>query len=201
MTTNAVALTLKKSEKLNLSKTVANLDKIRVELGWKARVTSGDDFDLDASAILVQSNDKVPTNGYFCYYGQPKTIDLSVETMGDDLKGGSGTDVCETLKISLSRVDSKIDKIVLPVTIHEAKARRQSFGDVGRAFVQVVDENTGNTLCRYDLADEFTGLAVVIFAELRKNGAGEWNFHAVGQGFPQDWDLGTLARNYGVNIG
>jgi len=44
-----MAISLQKGGNISLSKTTPNLKNVTIGLGWDARSTSGDDFDLDAS--------------------------------------------------------------------------------------------------------------------------------------------------------
>ena len=50
------SLTLSKGSNLSLTKADPGLERALVGLGWDPRTTSGDPFDLDASALLLGSN-------------------------------------------------------------------------------------------------------------------------------------------------
>ncbi len=52
-------LTLTKGSNLSLTKTDPGLNKVLVGLGWDPRTTTGDAFDLDASALLLGADGKV----------------------------------------------------------------------------------------------------------------------------------------------
>ncbi len=54
-----MAISLQKGGNISLSKTTPNLKNVLIGLGWDARSTSGDDFDLDASVFMVGSSGKV----------------------------------------------------------------------------------------------------------------------------------------------
>jgi len=84
---------------------------------------------------------------------------------------------------------------VFTVTIHDADARRQNFGQVGGAFIRVVNETNGNEVVRYDLAEDASTETAMIFAELYRN-AGEWKFRAVGQGYAGG--LKAVATGFGL---
>lgn len=68
------------------------------------------------------------------------------------------------------------------MTIHDAEARSQNFGQVSNAFVRVVDEETQNELLRFDLGEDFSIETAVVVCELYRHG-GEWKFNAIGSGF------------------
>ncbi len=68
-------VSLKKGEKVSLTKTAgpAGLLKIKVGLGWDARVTDGKPFDADASAFLLTDSGKTKDEGGFVFYGNKKS--------------------------------------------------------------------------------------------------------------------------------
>jgi tellurium resistance protein TerD len=191
-----MALTLQKGGNLSLSKTDPNLSKLLIGLGWDPRATDGTEFDLDASAFLVGSNGKVRGEADFIFYNQLKSPDGSIEHTGDNRTGaGDGDD--EVLKVELARVPADIDKIVFTVTIHDADARKQNFGQVGGAFIRIVNEVTGVEVVRYDLAEDASTETAMIFAELYRNN-GEWKFRAIGSGYAGG--LKAVANSFGMNF-
>ncbi|KQQ67622.1 chemical-damaging agent resistance protein C [Pseudomonas sp. Leaf127] len=191
-----MALTLQKGGNLSLSKTDPSLTNVLIGLGWDPRSTDGQEFDLDASAFLLSASGKVRSDADFIFYNQLKSADGSVEHTGDNRTGaGDGDD--EVIKVDLSRVPADVDKVVFVVTIHEADARRQSFGQVGNAFIRVVNEKTGAEVVRYDLAEDASTETAMMFAELYRNN-GEWKFRAVGQGYAGG--LAAVANSYGLNF-
>lgn len=54
-----MGVSLSKGGNVNLSKEAPGLNNILVGLGWDERTTSGNEFDLDASALLVKSDGKI----------------------------------------------------------------------------------------------------------------------------------------------
>ena len=189
-------ITLAKGGNLSLSKQDPNLTKAVLGLGWDVRSTDGQDFDLDASAFLLTAAGKVRADSDFIFYNQMRSSDGSVEHTGDNRTGaGDGDD--EQIKIDLSRVPTDVQTVSFTVTIHDAEARRQSFGQVRNAFIRLINEQTGAEIVRFDLGEDFSTETAVIFAEVYRN-AGEWKFRAVGQGFAGG--LGALARNYGISL-
>ncbi|HDS0956967.1 TerD family protein [Pseudomonas putida] len=191
-----MALTLQKGGNLSLTKTDPSLTKIIVGLGWDPRSTDGTEFDLDASAFLLAANGKVRSEADFIFYNQLKSQDGSIEHTGDNRTGaGDGDD--EVLKVDLSRVPADIDKIAFTVTIHDADARKQNFGQVGGSFIRIANDVTGAEVVRYDLAEDASTETAMIFAELYRNN-GEWKFRAVGQGY--SGGLKALANSYGMNF-
>lgn len=190
-----MAISLSKGGNVNLSKEAPGLNKILVGLGWDARATDGADFDLDASAFLVKADGKVRSDNDFCFYNNKKVADGAVEHMGDN-KTGAGEGDDEVVNVELAKVPADIDKIVFAVTIHEADARRQNFGQVSHAYIRIVNAEGGTEIARYDLSEDASTETAMIFGELYRAGA-DWKFRAVGQGFAGG--LAPLARNFGVD--
>jgi len=191
-----MALSLQKGGNLSLTKTDPTLAKIVVGLGWDPRATDGTEFDLDASAFLLNSAGKVRSDTDFIFYNQLKSTDGSVEHTGDNRTGaGDGDD--EVIKVDLSRVPADVEKVAFTVTIHDADGRKQNFGQVGGAFIRIVNEVTGAEVVRYDLAEDASTETAMIFAELYRSGV-EWKFRAIGQGFAGG--LKALANGYSISI-
>ena len=191
-----MAISLSKGGNVSLSKEDPTLDEIMIGLGWDARATDGADFDLDASAFLLTTSGKVRNDADFCFYNN-KNVGEAVIHQGDNRTGeGEGDD--EQIKITLSKLPADIDKIAIAVTIHEAEARRQSFGQVSNAFIRLVNQKTGAEVVRYDLAEDASVETALILGEVYRHGS-DFKFRAVGQGFKGG--LGPLATNFGVSVG
>ena len=192
-----MAVSLKKGQKVDLTKTNPGLKEILVGLGWDVnKYDGGKDFDLDSSVFMLNANGKVNSDDDFVFYGNLKHKSGAVEHMGDNLTGkGEGDD--EEIKIDLSKVPADIEKIDFTVTIYEAEERKQNFGQVENAFIRVVNAVTGEELIRYDLGEDFSIETAVVIGELYRN-KGEWKFNAIGSGF--SGGLASLGKNYGVNV-
>ena len=192
-----MAISLSKGGNVSLSKEDPNLRNVVVGLGWDVRATDGADYDLDASVFLLDESSKVRSDSDFVFYNNLCSADGSVEHTGDNLTGeGEGDD--EQVKVDLQRVPADVAKLVFSVTIHEADARRQNFGQVEGAFIRVVNGETDREIVRYDLSEDASTETAMLFGEVYRN-RGEWKFRAVGQGFAGG--LGPMALNYGVDVG
>ncbi len=192
-----MAISLSKGGNISLSKEAPGLTNLLVGLGWDARATDGADFDLDASAFLLDASGKVRSDADFIFYNQLKSSDGSVEHLGDNLTGeGDGDD--EELIIKLNNVPADVQKIAITVTIHDAENRGQNFGQVSQAYIRCVNDDTNAEIAKYDLSEDASVETAMIFGEIYRHGS-DWKFKAVGQGFKGG--LGPLARNFGVNVG
>ena len=191
-----MAISLQKGGNVNLSKEAPGLAKMLVGLGWDVRSSDGAAFDLDGAVFLLGASGKVRSDADFVFYNNLKSIDGSVVHSGDNRTGaGEGDD--ESVTIDLAKVPADIDRIAVCVTIHEAESRRQNFGMVSKAFVRCVNANGNTEIARYDLSEDGSTEAAMVFGEVYRAGA-DWKFRAIGQGFKGG--LGPLAKNYGVSI-
>ena len=191
-----MAISLQKGGNVNLSKEAPGLTKIVVGLGWDVRSTDGSPFDLDGSAFLLKVDGKVRNDSDFIFYNNLKSSDQSVAHSGDNRTGdGAGDD--ETVTIDLTKVPADVDRIAICATIHEGDARRQNFGMVQKAFIRTVNGSSNAEIARYDLSEDGSTEAAMIFGEVYRAGA-DGKFKAIGQGFKGG--LGPLAKNYGENV-
>ncbi|GGL64827.1 chemical-damaging agent resistance protein C [Streptomyces fumigatiscleroticus] len=191
-----MGVSLSKGGNVSLSKEAPGLTAVLVGLGWDVRTTTGTDYDLDASALLLDASGKVPSDRHFVFYNNLTSPDGSVEHTGDNLTGeGEGDD--ESVKVNLAAVPADVDRIVFPVSIHDAQNRGQSFGQVRNAFIRVVNQANGQEIARYDLSEDAATETAMIFGELYRHGT-DWKFRAVGQGYASG--LAGIAADFGVNV-
>jgi tellurium resistance protein TerD len=191
-----MGVSLSKGGNVSLTKEAPGLTAVTVGLGWDVRTTTGTDFDLDASALLLDTTGKVVSDKHFVFFNNLKSPDGSVEHTGDNLTGeGEGDD--EAIKVNLATVPAEVDKIIFPVSIYDAETRQQSFGQVRNAFIRVVNQAGGSEIARYDLTEDASTETAMVFGELYRNGA-EWKFRAVGQGYASG--LRGIAQDFGVSI-
>ena len=190
-------INLSKGQKVDLTKGNAGLDSILVGLGWDTnKYDGGHEFDLDVSVFMTGDNGKVENETNFVFYNNPQDGAGSVIYSGDNRTGeGEGDD--ESVKVTLSKVTANVQKISFTVTIHEADARGQNFGQVSNAYIRIVDTAKNEELLRYDLGEDYSIETAIVVAELYRHN-GEWKFAAVGSGF--QGGLAALCRNFGLNV-
>ena len=206
-------LTLQKGQNLALDKVGlgGNAPIFLIGLGWDPAVSPGVEFDLDAQAIIVDANEKaldipmldgklapVPAaSKSFIFYNQRGDAAGAVALSEDDRSGGKVGDD-ETIKIDCGKLPANAEKVVFTASIHEAAKRGQNFGQVKKAYIRILDAATQAELLRYDLSEDASVEAAMVFGELyRKDGA--WKFRAVGNGTPGG--LAKVAQTYGVDLG
>ncbi len=170
-----MAINLEKGQRQNIS-----APKFTVGLGWDTNSSNtGEAFDLDASIFILGSNGKLLSDSHFVFYNNLKSPDGAVEHTGDNLTGeGDGDD--EKIVIDLSKISADVAEITFVVTIHQAEARRQNFGQIRNSFIRIVDTNN-TELVKYELDEDFSIETAVEFGRIYKRNE-EWKFEAVGAG-------------------
>ncbi|RDI45939.1 TerD family protein [Falsibacillus pallidus] len=191
------SISLSKGQRIDLTKTNPGLTKVIIGLGWDTnKYSGGQDFDLDACAFMCNADNKVENDNEFIFYNNLKSPNGAVEHTGDNRTGeGEGDD--ERMNVDFSLLPSYVEKVGITVTIHDAEARAQNFGQVSNAFVRVIDASNNREILRYDLGEDFSIETAVVVCELYKH-AGEWKFNAIGSGF--QGGLAALCRNYGLDV-
>jgi len=196
-----MAISLQKGQKVSLDK---KMSLALVGLGWDPNeYDSGYDFDLDASAFLLNNRGKVNSDDDFVFYGNQSHYSGAVKSSGDDTSGGNseeGDD--EQLIIDFSKIPANVDRIAITVTIYDAQARRQNFGQVSNAYVRICKINNeydddGEEVIRYDLDEDFSTETAIVVAEIYRHGS-DWKFNAVGAGY--SGGLEALCHKFGVNV-
>ena len=171
-----MAINLTKGQRVDVG-----LQRVGIGLGWNpSSDTSSEPYDLDASAFMLGEGGKLVASDFFVFYNQPTSPDGAVRSSGDN-KDGEGEGDDETLFANLGGVDPRVVEIIFVVTIHEAKERRQNFGQVRNAFIRIYDQANGQELCKYELDEDFSTESAVEFGRLYRRGDA-WKFEAIGRG-------------------
>lgn len=189
------SLNLSKGMSLDLTKH-ANLKHVRFGLGWQAG--QGESFDLDASAISLNSRGVVNDAQDVIFYNQQDT-GRGIVSMGDDRVGSYsnvGEQDNETIKVDLEKVPSNVSSILFIVTIDKARIKNQNFGMVQNAYIRVIDDDTNEELGRYKLNENFSLQISCEIAKLNRTQFG-WEFTAIGNGRTDD--LEGILISYGVS--
>lgn len=190
-----MSVSLSKGGNVSLSKVDPGMKNILIGLGWDVRATDGQDYDLDASVFLLSESGKVRSDADFIFYNNLRSTDGAIEHTGDNRTGeGDGDD--ESVKIHLDKISADVAKMVFVVTIHDAQARKQSFGQVEGAFIRLVNDDTNIEVARYDLTEDASTETAMLFGELYRHN-NEWKFRAVGQGYAGG--LSSVCAQYGIN--
>ncbi len=176
-----MAINLQKGQKIDIG-----LSKMSIGLGWTPNEGTGAAFDLDASAFMLNTKRLIPAEEFFVFYGNQDSPDKALHHTGDDPTGGNSADGDdETIVVDLSLVDNRIEEILLVVTIHEAIARKQNYGQVRNSYIRLVDDSTLMEVAKYELGEDFSVETAIEFGRLYKRD-GKWKFEASGIGYKED---------------
>ena len=188
-------MTEKKQIEINLTAANPGLKKLLVGAGWDFNPYDGEPLDIDLSCFALGKDGKTRDDEDFIFYNNLKSADGSIVHAGDNTTGGGDGDD-EKVAIDLANVPADIDKIAVAVTIHDAENRKQNFGMVSKAYIRCLNGDNGQEIARYDLSEDGSTEAAMIFGEIYRAGS-EWKFKAIGQGFKGG--LGPLAVSFGIN--
>ncbi|PAC66950.1 chemical-damaging agent resistance protein C, partial [Enterobacter cloacae] len=80
-----MAIQLSKGQRVDLTKTNPGLTKVMIGLGWDTnKYSGGAEFDLDASAFLVDANNRCQQDTDFVFYNNLQHPSGSVTHTGDN---------------------------------------------------------------------------------------------------------------------
>lgn len=161
------------------------LTKIVVGLGWDPNEGTGYDFDLDASAVMINYQRKLPNENFFVFYNNLISPDEAIVHTGDDPDGRSSDGDDESLVVDLTKLDPQIKEILFLVTIDDHEIRRQNFGQVRNSYIRIYNEENGLEIAKYELDEDFSIETGVEFGRLYKRND-EWKFEAAGTGYQAD---------------
>lgn len=207
----------KKGDRINLTKASEDsgvaLKNGYVGSGWDIKRYDGSGYDIDLILFMLNKSGNCISEDYFIagaekdggeayrkadgsfYDHDPEE---AVHHTGDNNTGaGDGDD--EAVTIDFTKLNPEVDKIVCCVTMYEAHARHQTFGDVDNAYFRFVNPDT-NQEWRYDLSEDYSSYTSVVGVELYKHqkpdGTTEWKMKATGEGY--DKELDGLLDEYGL---
>lgn len=200
-----MAINLQKGQKIDIG-----LTKMIVGLGWDPNEGTGNDFDLDASAFMIDEGRLLATENHFIYFnnlcGRGHSGNecknngcneglLGVIHTGDDPDGKSSDgDDDEAIIIDLTKVPTNVKEILFVVTIHDAQKRKQNYGQVRNSYIRIVDDSNKIEVAKYELGEDFSIETAIEFGRLYKR-EGKWKFEASGIGYNEDLAF-FLAKYY-----
>lgn len=210
-------INLTKGGKINLAKEAPGLDHVLIGLEWgKNQFSTGVDYDLDCSVFLCKADPSAPagtrllSNDHFVFYNKVSEPEGAVVHSGDNQTGDkAGLD--ESIDIRLSKLNPNVDELSFIVTIHDAIARKQNFGQIPGSKIALYNadklpngaassdaELKAAQIAVYALEDDFSTSTAVQFGSLKKRDDGNWLFGAAGNGY--DKGLGDFVVLYGGTL-
>lgn len=187
-----MAITLEKKKPISLVKTKPGLQHLIAGLGWDKATINGKSVDCDVSVFMLGSNGKLVSDEHFIFYNNLSSPDGAIIHSGDNRDGdGDGDD--ETIKVDLTRIDSRVEFLYFAITIHESEERGHHFGNVSKSYINIRNTTDGSIICNYLLDESFHGHDSLIIASIARNN-GDWSAEALGQAF--SGGLATLIDLY-----
>ena len=193
-------INLSKGQRVDIGK---GLQQVGIGLGWDPNDGTGADFDLDASAFMLASSGKIPSEAHLVFYntdkkdpatGRPISPDGAILGAEDDTTGAeSDGDDDETIDITFAKIDASIAEIILVATIHDYVERKQNFGQVRNSYIRIFDAISNEEICKYELDEDFSVESAVEFGRLYRKDGG-WKFEAIGRGY--EGGLQTFVKKY-----
>ncbi|PNW44547.1 UNVERIFIED_CONTAM: stress protein [Euhalothece sp. KZN 001] len=183
-----MGINLQKGQRISLKKEAPSLKKLMCGLGWDVVDRSSGltsmfkaDYDLDASVLCLDQNDKLKGNSNVVYFGNLSHQSGAITHLGDNLTGeGEGDD--EQIIVDLPNVPPEISKLVFVVNIYDAVKRKHDFAQVENAFVRLVDVSNNQEIARYTLSgNDYQGKTSMILGEVYRQDD-EWKMAAIGNG-------------------
>jgi len=189
-----MAISLQKGGNISLSKTTPNLKNVTIGLGWDARSTSGDDFDLDASIFMVGAMAKcaqIVISFFTVSFGAHAVRSSTRATTGPATVDGDD----EQIIVRLNDLHARYESSHLRGVDLSGKEKGQSFGKVSNAFIRAVDAR-GKEICRYNISGDasYSQYRSMTFAQVSRQG-GAWEFRAIGTPHETDRFVDVL-KNY-----
>ena len=178
---------LRKGQKVVLD-SVGSAGKIRVCLGWN---TDHPLCDIDVSAFILGSGNKVLGDDWFVFYGQPDSPDRSIHF------SPNGDPDRQYISVDLNALDMRAQKIVFVLTINEAAANNLNFSMVRDAYARIFKEDSKEELVSFRMTDYYANVISMMICEIYLHNE-NWKCTAVGNGVARD--LAGLCALYGVAL-
>lgn len=194
-----LAKTLANQGSLALHEKHPDLVRLKISLQWDAVSLSGHAVDMDLAALLLTADGMARSPGDFVFYNNRQSPAGSVRLSGDSRRGETKGDD-ETLLIDLSEVTLDIERIAIVVSIHKGIERKQNFGLVRGASVQLFNEGKGGEqIAKLDLSEDVALATAAVIGELQRRQKGntrDWAYVRVGLG--DENGLKNLLLDYGL---
>lgn len=115
-----------------------------------------------------------------------KSVLGSIDDLGDD--GDNTGEGNEEIDVDLNKTSSSVKEILFVASIYFSPSnlndprRKYNFGQVRDAYIQISNAITGETICRFDLDEDYSTDKGVVLGRLYRR-ATEWRFQAVGESY------------------
>ncbi|UCM89634.1 protein kinase domain-containing protein [Streptomyces marincola] len=179
------ALPVATGQRMRLADVLPGATAFEVGLDWQAP----DDTDVDASALVVGADGRVPTEGHFVFYNNPEPDGVGVRLTADGPEA--------RLVVEPGALGAAAERVVFVLSVHDAEARGQDLSAVGLLHVRLIDPGSGEELLCFGFPSGPRGAAGVTLGELVREEDGWW-FAAVSAEYPGG--LAQIVRAHGVAV-
>lgn len=172
-----------------------NLEFVTIKLSWSKNHKFGHEFDLDLSCFLLNATGKITEEKDFVFYNNSISPCGAAKHNGDNRQGEEGVDDSETIDLDFPKL-GQTTRIPVAVSIHDSSERRQIFGIINNARLEISNRKNGEIIAEWDLSESFTQETAVVVGEFFLDGT-EWKFHKIDTCHFKN--LVDLACHYGIN--
>lgn len=178
-----------KGQKIDITNQ-GRINKVKLIIGWDIKDSR---CDVDMSAFMLGDNGKCLGDEWFIFYGQPSSKDNSISYK----KNTNGANSYEKaiVNIDFNRVDSRISKLAVVLTIDEALKNKLNFSMLANTYLKIVDASNNNEICTFVLNDYYKEVTSMVLGEVYKH-KDTWKFNCIGNGVAKD--LAGLCEMYGI---
>ena len=191
-------VTLTKGVPVKLTKddgSAVSLKAVHIGAGWDTS-RGGSSYDLDLVCLLLKSAKEkeavVQSNGKpgVVYFGDKTSACGSVK-LDKDNRTGEGDGYDENVYINLETVPASINCIPVCINIYQGVEKRQTFGQVENAFIEVNVE--GLPPLKVDLTEDQAAAALVHVADIYRGDDGVWKVKKIELGVAEGF-AGLMAE-------
>lgn len=154
------------------------------------------DYDLDRFSILLDAEGK-PAFGdkSLIFYNNPTDPSGCIE-MSADNRTGAGDGYDEVGTITFAKVPAGVKEILIGVAVYEYKERKQNFGQIKAAAIDVINGDDGKILTHTDLEEDISMGTGAIVGRFRMEADGTWSFKAMADVFKEG--MQEILTKYGI---
>lgn len=196
MMPDAGLIRVKKGEEINVTRLDPTLREITIGVGWDLKRFEGDPIDLDASAFLLDRNDRTREDEDFVFYNNKTGREGAVRHMGDSRTGaGEGDD--ENIVIDLMALPFEVSKIAFVLSIYDLDMNSNNFTMVKNVYFRIINNETKLETFRFELDDELGNGTGLLIGHMERVGS-DWIYKALGE--PVYGGLAKIATDFGIVV-
>ncbi len=184
---------------VNIIQKDPTLHNVMIGVGWDSNAFDVANFDLDVSVFLLNAAEQTRDDDDFVYYNHREACNGGVKHHGDSRTGaGEGDD--EVISVDLHALPFDVVKIVIVLSIYHGGEKDQALSDVRKAYVRLVNEDSGHELLRFVLDEHFAGQngSAALIGSINREGP-KWHFTPLIA--CEEGGLAVLAERYGMIVG